>query len=285
MLSSLATPRNICYRRGGLSYIDYSGRALAIYDGAANLCRIFCDVPDLADEIVYLTVLSRVSALLEKERLHRIHGLGLEHAERGVLVLLPCGGGKTTLALELLRRRRNGVRLVSEDSPLLGKDGALLPFPLRLGVAPGEVPAGVPHRFRRLISRMEYGPKVTIDIRHFGDRIRRRPVKNRLVLVGLRSTGMSSRLVPISGLGAVRAIIMNSVIGVGLYQGMEFIMHRGFRGLLHQARTIPSRLRNCLRLALGSRFYLFVLSRDPRSNARALERFLQATEEGGGPAR
>jgi hypothetical protein len=90
---SLATPRNICFSDGGVTYIDYFGQALNIYDQKANRCEIITEDLELAHEIAYLTILSRVSEALERKRLHRIHGLGIESAGKGTIILLPSGGG------------------------------------------------------------------------------------------------------------------------------------------------------------------------------------------------
>ena len=129
MTCSLATPRNICFSNGHCTYIDYFGLALNSYDRRTNFSRIVTEDLELAHEIAYLTVLSRLSEALERKRLHRIHGLGVEAGGKGTIILLPSGGGKSTMALAILNKN-NPFRLISEDSPLLRKDGFLLPFPL-----------------------------------------------------------------------------------------------------------------------------------------------------------
>jgi hypothetical protein len=166
MTCSLATPRNICFSDGHLTYIDYFGQALNIYDKAASRCQIISDNLELAHEIAYLTILSRVSEALERKRLHRIHGLGIESGGKGTIVLLPSGGGKSILALSLLRQN-NQFLLISEDSPLLRADGHLLPFPLRIGVHPQSLPPDIDLRFLRVDKRIEFSSKINIDIRYF----------------------------------------------------------------------------------------------------------------------
>ena len=99
---SLATPRNNMFQRWKSDHIDYFGQALNIYDRESKLSQIITEDIELAHEIAYLTILSRVSEALEKKRLHRIHGLGIESAGKGTIVLLPSGGGKSTMALSLL---------------------------------------------------------------------------------------------------------------------------------------------------------------------------------------
>ena len=140
--ATLQSPRNIVYRADGVMYGDYFGRALSVYHTAQRRWEIFSQDRDLAHEVAFLTILSRVGQHLDSVGLHRVHALGVAAGNRAVLVLLPMAGGKTTLALRLLNA--GGVRLLSEDSPLLGPNGQVHPFPLRIGVRPG----GDPRKFR-----------------------------------------------------------------------------------------------------------------------------------------
>ncbi len=67
--------------------------------------------------------------------MHRVHALALAVDRRAMLVLLPMGGGKSTLGAELLRHP--DVQLLSDDSPLVDRAGRVHAFPLRLGLLPG----------------------------------------------------------------------------------------------------------------------------------------------------
>lgn len=270
---SLATPRNICFHNGRFTYIDYFGRALNIYDRQSNSCRILTQDLELAREIAYLTILSRVSEDLERKRLHRIHGLGIESAGKGTLILLPSGGGKSTLALHLLRRD-NRFRLVSAESPLLRPDGCMLPFPLRIGVYPWDVPPGIDPRFIRPDKRMEFDPKVNIDIRCFADQVCRHPVPVQFLLLGVRSTGRRARIVPASRSAVLRHVLANSVIGIGLYQGLEYIFQKSFGETMKHLGLLLSRVRNNAVLLRRSRVFQFIFGRDLDRNFECLRDFL-----------
>ncbi len=274
MTASMATPRNICFRADGKTYIDYFGKALNVYDKGEDTCDIYTEDVDLAHEISYLTILSRVSEKLDKKRIHRIHALGIEHDGRGILILLPAGGGKTTLAMSILQSEDQRMKLLSEDSPLIKRDGTLLPFPLRIGVHPRNLPKGIEDRFTRRERRMEFDPKVTIDIRHFTDKISSGEVRPCMVLLGTRSTGDVSQIAPIAKSGVIKHCLMNSVVGVGLYQGMEFIMQKNAAELAGQTRILLSRMVNNLRLVLKSEVYSFIIGRNPARNYLTLKRFL-----------
>ncbi len=277
MVSSLATPRNICFNDGNITYIDYFGQALSIYDKNENRCRIITEDLELAHEIAYLSILSRVSEALERKGLHRIHGLGIESAGRGTVILLPSGGGKSTLALSLLRGN-NPFRLISEDSPLLTRDGKLLPFPLRIGVHPNNVPADIDPHFTRLDQRIEFSAKVNIDIRCFGGQVCREAVPAAFLLLGVRSTAREAQITPVSKRALLRHLLMNSIIGIGLYQGLEFLLQKSFRESARYAGLLLSRVRNNLVLLRHARVYRFLIGRDAVQNYECVQEFLLRPE-------
>jgi hypothetical protein len=265
------TPRNVCFRNGDVTYIDYFGEALAVFDRRRRCCTIHAVDPDLLHEIVYLLVLSTVGEHLDARGIHRVHALGVSHRGLGILLLLPSGGGKSTLALELLRRP--DFLLLSEDTPLVERTGRLLPFPLHLGIRP-EQQAEVPARYLRTVRRMEFDPKTLIDIECFSDRLSP-PVDPGRILIGQRNSSDASEIVPVSKTQALGALTRYMIVGLGVYQGLEFLLERGPRELLGKGRLVASRLRNALRLLGRARTYRFVLGRDIRRNAETLLAFLE----------
>lgn len=111
--AALYTPRNICYRNKHLSFIDYFGKGLTIIDAKENTYKIYCRQPHLRHEITYLTILSLVGQNFDARNIHRVHSLGVEIDNKTALILLPRGGGKTSLFLHLLRSPH--IKLISED--------------------------------------------------------------------------------------------------------------------------------------------------------------------------
>jgi hypothetical protein len=276
MYCTLATPRNICFNNGRFTYIDYFGQALNIYDKETNECRIITEDMELAHEIAYLAILSRISEALERKRLHRIHGLGIESNGKGTVILLPSGGGKSTLALSLLQNNR-GFKLISEDSPLLRPDGYILPFPLRIGVNPKDLPQGIDSRFTRADKRIEFSSRINIDIRCFGDRISRQPVPAASLLLGIRTTGQRAQIVPVPKSAMLRHLLANSIIGVGLYQGLEFLLQKNFGESVRYAMLFFSRAYNNWILLRHTRVYRFLIGRDIAQNYECLREFLSGS--------
>src|SRR5215471_15372137 len=97
------TPRNVVYREGGKRFIDYHGRALGIQDEATGDFRLYSQDTGLLYEAAYLYLLSQIGQRLDAAGLHRIHALGVVVKRRAVLVMLPMGGGKSTLGLHVLQ--------------------------------------------------------------------------------------------------------------------------------------------------------------------------------------
>src|SRR3954449_7917142 len=173
LTASFVTPRNVVYQQGGRSIIDYFGEAISVYDRARGRLVVQGEHKPLVHQAVYLFLLSRIGEHLEASGLCRLHALGMVGGQGGVAVMLPSGGGKSTLALRALRD--DGVRLLSEDSPLLDRRGVMHPFPLRVGINPTDAERLPSGGKVRTIERLEFHPKMVLDIESFADRIESRP--------------------------------------------------------------------------------------------------------------
>jgi hypothetical protein len=276
--ASFLTPRNICFHNGRLSYIDYFGRGLVVFDRQIRQCIVYGTDRELLREIVYLFLLSTVGQHLDQRRLHRVHALGVSYRGRGILLLLPSGGGKSTMALQLLKHP--GVSLLGEDTPLIDHHGRILPFPLRPGVRHGQQ-TGIPPQFLRTVQRMEFDPKTLIDIEFFRDRIGQ-AVEPGAILVGERNLGDVSEITPLARRRALRALLKYAVVGLGVYQGMEFLLERGLGEMLGKGGVVASRLYNSLRLLSRAPSYRFVLGRDTTRNFETLLDFCNDTAQTAG---
>jgi hypothetical protein len=256
------------YREGNTSYIDYFGRAMTICRGGEY--RVYCADRDLAHEIAFLTILSHMGRHLDAKGLHRVHALGVEAGGKAVLILLPVAGGKTTLAVRLLAA--DGAKLLSEDSPLISRRGEVLPFPLRIGLRANDTLPGVPAQYCRTVQRMEFGPKTLVDIEYFRDKIAS-PCPAGAILLGQRWLSGPSRIQPDSR-GALKAFVKNSVVGLGLYQGMEFVLERSGWEILGKVGTALRRLVASMAVIRRSQVYSFRMGPDVEQNAQVLRDFL-----------
>jgi len=269
--ASIFTPRNVCFQNSKQTYIDYFGRGLAVFDRQERRCVIYGSDTDLVHEIAYLFMLSTIGQYLDSRGMHRVHALGVSYHSKGLLLLLPSGGGKSTMALELMRCP--GFLLLGEDTPLIDRRGRILPFPLRLGARP-EQETGVPPEHLRTVQRMEFDPKTLIDIEYFKDRLGG-VVKADLLLVGERNLGEISEIVPLARRHALKALVKYMVVGLGVYQGMEFLLERGLTELLGKGGVAISRLYNSVQLLARAPAYRFVMGRNIEKNRQTLLDFVR----------
>ena len=269
--ASLVTPRNTVYQQEGRSIIDYFGRALSVLDRRSGTLRVQGEDPHLVHEACYHFLLSRIGEHLDAIGLPRLHALGLSGRDGAVAVMLPSGGGKSTLALRALRD--DAVKLLSEDSPLVDRHGRLHPFPLRLGVNPHQA-AELPSGSVRRLERMEFHPKLLLDLEAVADRIEHFPRPLRHLVIGRRSLGTEPKLQRAPRRAAVGPLVREAVVGLGLYQGMEFVLQRGMIDTLRQARPGLVRSAACTAALVRASVWRLTLGRDHDHNWEALKRLL-----------
>lgn len=270
--ASIYTPRNICYSRGDTTYIDYFGRALAVYDRRRGRIAVSSDSVPLLHEIAYLSILSRVGDALDRKGLHRMHALAVSRQGRAALFMMPSGCGKSTLGLGLMQASA-GLELASDDSPLIGRSGRVLPFPLRIGVL-GTPPRGVPERFVQHMERMEFAPKYVVSMAAFEGSLARGELRPELVFLAARSLGSDCQIRRTGLLTGYRACIRHMIVGVGIYQGLEFLLRSSVLDLVRGAPSILSRAWSALVLLSRARVYTLHLGRDRRHNVETVLEFL-----------
>ena len=280
LTASIYTPRNICFTEGDITFIDYFGRALARYDRSRNRVEVTSDNLSLLQEIAYLTILSRVGDALDRRGLHRLHALGVGRDGRAALFLMPSGCGKSTLGLGLMQARV-GLELVSDDSPLISRRGRVLPFPLRLGVL-GAPPPGIPERFVQQMERMEFAPKYLVSIRAFEGSLAEGELQPKLIFLAERILGTGCRIRRVGFLAGYGACIRHMIVGVGIYQGLEFILRTSVLDLLRSVPAVISRAISAASLLARARVYRLQLGRDTRRNLDTILEFL-GTELTGPP--
>ena len=265
------TSRNVVYRSGDKTIVDY-GPVLAMYDSRSATFTVEGEHEHLVHEATYLFLLFRIGRHLDQSGLTRVHALGLSGRQGAVLVLLPSGGGKTTLALRALNDPRG--KLLSEDTPLIDRHGFVHPFPLRLGVNESDAQWLPPGETRR-IERLEYGPKLLVSLDAYAERIERAPQPIAHIVIGRRWLQGGGRLHPLSRSALVAPLIRDGVIGLGVAQMIEYVLRQGRAGALSQARIAASRAVCCAQALVHARTWRLELSRDPEINWSALVQLLE----------
>jgi hypothetical protein len=272
--AAFVTPRNVVYQVGDRTIVEYFGRAITVLDRDRSRVLIQGDDEGLVHEAAYQFMLSRVGTHIDSMGWTRLHGLGLTGGSGATVVMMPSGGGKTTLALRALQEPADsGVRLLSEDTPLLDRHGVLHPFVLRIGVNETNA-ARLGVDSPRRLERMEFKPKVAIEVETFADRIESRPQPLRNLVIGRRSLGDESRLERIPRRAAIGPMLREAVIGVGVYQGMEFVLQHGMRDTAGKAGTALSRAACCGAGLRGACVWSLTVGRDEERNWAAVRTLL-----------
>jgi len=273
--AAFSSPRNIVFRDGAKKIIDYFHKGVVIQND--NQFHIYGTNPDFLQEAFYLLILSRFGQYCDSHKMLRIHALALSY--RGTAILLPMlpGSGKSTLAVSMLKEE--GVGLISDDSPLINRHGQVLPFPLRIGTDDTRLLRTVPGRYRYKVNRMEFGAKSFIDVDFWRDRVQHQPLNKSLLFISYQMLNGAPRIHPASFWAAFRSLFRDAVVGVGLYQGVEFLFSHNSWEVLKRIRTGLTRLNLSFKLLRRSRLYGFALSRDPGANAALLCSFLQTEWE------
>jgi hypothetical protein len=270
--ASFVTPRNIVFQQGDRTIVDYFGRAVSVLDRKTGRLTVRGDDAPLVHEAAYHYLVSRVGEHFDRVGKPRLHALALAGPDGAVAIMLPSGGGKSTLALRALRA--DGVKLLSEDSPLIDARGRLHPFPLRIGINATDA-ATLPADQTRRIERMEFHPKYALELDAFANRIESSPQPLRHLVVGRRTLGRRARLEPLPRHAVVGTLFREAVVGVGLYQGMEFVLQHGARDVAGMAGVATTRALHCLSGLSRAKSWRLTIGRDHEQNWEALQPLLR----------
>ncbi|MFH1850431.1 MAG: hypothetical protein ABH879_09725 [archaeon] len=268
--ASSHAPHSFSYDLRQYRIVDYFGRALAIYNYDTDTGAIFFADSEFEDETTYLLVMSRVGEFLDRKKIHRIHALGVSCKGSGVVCVLPQGGGKTTLALDLLKER--DIQLLSEDTPLINKKLKLLPFPIRMGIRMEDVKrSGIGTGHLKEFRRAYHPDKYVLDLTASREKISR-PCSARVLIVGKRVLGDKSIIVPVNKARLFMPLLKTVVFGLGLPQVVEYFLRGNPVCVMKNIRIASLRLMLAVKLLLRCDTYIFFLGQDTGKNARTLKK-------------
>lgn len=274
----------VLYRNGnGTEIFDYHGAAhLEVHrEGNRSYGKLRTESPALLHELGYLFLQSEIGRFLDREGLHRVHGLGLGLASgKGALVLLPSGGGKSTLAMEVLRRE--GAVLLSDDTPLVDRLGRLYPYPLRLSF---RADAPIPEDWKEkstLFERRKYGAKRLVPVSALPPARLPRPDERfrpgYLVLAERHGSRKEPELEAEPLWKGAVPLLRDLVVGLGVPQVAELLLAKGIKSLPGLAPTAASRSAAALAFVTRSRVLRLRLSSDSEKNAACLLEGLRRLE-------
>ena len=268
--ASFLTPRNVVYEGENQKIIDYFGKGAVVVQG--NEYTIYGDSANFLCEAFYLLMLSLLGQHCDKKGYLRIHALSVSYKERALIMMLPQGGGKSTMAFRLMKEPE--FRYISDDDPIIDDQGRVMPFPRPLGTLDQKRLATIPEQFVYAVDRMEFGIKYYIDCDYWGNRIEQRYLSDVVLFVGKRVLNRKPSIKPISKFSALKTLFRDAVVGVGLYQGLEFILNHSSWDALTKIPVLMKRLMLAIKLARHAETFEFTLTNDPSINCETIQEFL-----------
>ena len=261
----------LIYRVGHESFNDYYGKALSIYRYQSEEGWVYSEDLHRLHELTYLMILSRVGKRLDMQGLHKLHAFGVIKNGTALLGVMPMKGGKSTHFLQFLRDPN--VAILSDDTPVISRWGAVMPFPLRVGVE-GDVPRESNGDAVYQLHREHYGVKTLISMRGWPNPIG--GSYQRIVLFrGVRTNRPDCQIRRTSKLVLLGELIKFQVIGWGLPMILEYFWESGFRDFCRKSFIALSRFQAALLLLLHSKTYTVFLGNNPEKNVQVIsEHFL-----------
>ena len=95
--ASFSTPRNIVYKNNNQKIIDYFGKGVVLEEDS-KFYIYGCDDNFLCESF-YLLIISLFGQFCDKVGYLRVHALALSYKDTAILLPIPPGGGKSTLAM------------------------------------------------------------------------------------------------------------------------------------------------------------------------------------------
>lgn len=273
LTAQYSTPRNVVYRHGRLKIVDYFGRGAVVHDPDRSTYTIYSSDANLRQEAFYLLVLSLLGQHCDRLGRLRVHALALSAADRAFLFLMPPGSGKSTLALGMMRR--GAVRYISDDDPLFDPARGILCFPRALGILDRSSVGEIPDRFISRVDRMEFGTKYFLDADYWGDRVETRALERIAMVTVRRVLNGEPSVVPSTRRTVLGALMRDAVLGIGLYQGIEFLVQRSSVELLARLPVLLRRAQLAVRLAHRARPFQLTANRDRDGVRRVVEEFVE----------
>ncbi len=269
--AAFSTPRNIVYQDKDRKIIDYFGKGVVVQSREEHY-HIYGSDRNFLLEAFYLLVLSLLGQHCDREGLLRIHALAMSYRDIAVLMLMPQGGGKSTMARALMEEPE--FRYISDDDPILDQHGQILPFPRPLGILNRKSIEEIPDEYVYKVNRMEFGWKYYVDCNYWKDKTETRRLKESVLLVGQRVLNGSPSIVKCSKMKTFAVLIRDAVIGVGLYQGLEFLLSRSSWNVFSKIPVVFRRFLRAMQFIRTTRTYQFTLSGSSGENLQVLKEFL-----------
>lgn len=271
--ASYSTPRNVVYDTRHTRIVDYFGQGATIEDKVRRVYTIYGEDHNFLQEAFYLLTLSLFGQYCDRHGMLRVHAVALSYRDTAILMPIPPGGGKSTMAVAMLKEE--GFKLISDDEPVVSSSGSILPFALRIGTLDERKLKGIPEEFIYSIDRMEFGRKYFIDVRYWESQLEERALDKVVYVAARRVLNGAPSMRKIPKYRVMKSLLRDAIIGVGLYQGLEFMLGHSAWTTVAQSGTLIRRSIVAWKMIRRTRTYQLTLSRNIDENRRVLSEFIR----------
>ena len=261
---------SITYDVGETRYNDYHGKLLSIYDYTKGKGILWSIDIEKLHEITYLLILSLTGKKLDLLGFHKVHAMGIVYRDVCLIGMMDSGVGKSTLLGELLVDPE--VHLLSDDTPLVDKQGRFLPFPLRLGLEdiPKDLLIKNPQKNLYHLKREFFGLKTLICIDGLKNSVAS-TYKKLMIFEGRRIKGEECLIQRQNRMRFLYSLSKHMIIGIGLPIIFEYFWRSGFRDFLTKTHIALKRGKCALSLIMKHEFYTIGLGENPKKNANKIK--------------
>jgi hypothetical protein len=266
------------YHLGPIQYVAYHDGPLAVWDTSRRKITLYAEDTERLYELSFLAVHSVLGQLAVDSGLVRMHAVAVSLNGVAAAVMLPSGGGKSTLLTHLLQNPE--LKVISDDMPLWDRTGKLHPFPSKISLGHKPLQGELARLDWQLFTRASYPPKWTASLAQLKARIERSPQDLPCLLVaGFRLSHGEGQLFPVSRWRMIAPLLEHVVIGMGLPQVIELFLRFQFTDALKLARHFLIRSFVAARILRRAECFHLYLGTDRDYNAQLV---LQLLEEHSG---
>ena len=273
LIADRQTLNCINYKQGDIQYSDYYGDALVKYSFNQERGEIYSLQTNSLHEILYLLILSRTGKSLEQKGFHKVHAMGVSHKEKAIVISMPMKGGKTTLFLNMLQNTSNSI--ISDDTPLIDKNGNIYSFPLRVGVENTNYIPKEMHSHLYTLERKQYGKKTLIPISSFPNKISQK-CSQAFYFEGIRRRGSDCTITKATKLKSFKYLTKHMVVGIGLPLILEFFVEGTISDWFKLIGLLFKRIRAAVNFLRRSETYIVYLGDKPKHNALVIQEFIES---------
>lgn len=253
-----------CGQKRAIFYVD--GTALLL-DFESHKIEVYGNDRDRLREVAYSTLLSISGKEMEdKSGRHKLHGIAFEYNQKTFILSMPSGGGKSSLLLEILKRKK--IALISDDTPVIDRAGKILNFPTKMSV---KETSNLDECFVKdcyPFKRFDGKTRCALDISRFPLFQNNDSGESKVFLcVGNRGQN-DTKIEKVSKMKMGLFMIEHFLVGVGVPFIVEIYWDNSIRGYIKLVKIFISRLVTIFKLLSRSSCFSIEIGRNGEENVK-----------------